>query len=73
MVFFRRDYSHLVKAKSEENDIHENKIKPTARRHIFLVRHGQYEITKLDDKQRVLTALGKYSVYQIIYAQEKNN
>lgn len=65
---FRRDYSHLIKAKSEEKDSLENKkkIKPTARRHIFLIRHGQYEMKAETDANRYLTALGKHLFYQII-------
>lgn len=34
------------------------KLKPTASRHIILIRHGQYEDTEKHDKDRKLTELG---------------
>ncbi|GIX72776.1 hypothetical protein CDAR_72241 [Caerostris darwini] len=59
-----RDYSSVVKPTTDENDqnkINEKKSKeiPTARRHIFLIRHGQYDIAARNDSDRRLTAIGK--------------
>ncbi|CAL1285073.1 unnamed protein product [Larinioides sclopetarius] len=59
----KREYSNLVKV-SDENDLNKANVKkttimPTARRHIFLIRHGQYDTTAKDDSDRRLTALGK--------------
>ena len=33
--------------------------KPTATRHVILIRHGQYEMESHDDVNRVLTPLGR--------------
>lgn len=33
--------------------------RPTATRHIILVRHGQYNLSGVSDKERILTALGR--------------
>lgn len=33
--------------------------KPTATRHLILIRHGQYEVDGVTDEQRVLTKLGR--------------
>lgn len=33
-------------------------IKPTATRHLFLIRHGQYNLKGLTDEERTLTPLG---------------
>ncbi|GBM09354.1 Serine/threonine-protein phosphatase PGAM5, mitochondrial [Araneus ventricosus] len=61
--YFRRDYSSLVKASDEndQNKANEKKtsVMPTARRHIFLIRHGQYDTAAKNDSDRLLTALGK--------------
>lgn len=38
------------------------KAKPTARRHLFFIRHGQYNLKGKDDSERVLTMLGEYKV-----------
>ncbi|XP_071790577.1 serine/threonine-protein phosphatase PGAM5, mitochondrial-like isoform X1 [Asterias amurensis] len=35
------------------------KIKPTATRHLILIRHGHYNVDGLTDDQRILTALGR--------------
>ncbi|KAG8182711.1 hypothetical protein JTE90_026165 [Oedothorax gibbosus] len=52
----KRDYSHLINDKSNEDA---KKVKPTARRHIFLIRHGQYEEQAESDDKRRLTATGR--------------
>ncbi|GFU59398.1 hypothetical protein NPIL_511771 [Nephila pilipes] len=62
----KREVSSLVKpCKDEDGSSDQNKIKeekekliPTATRHIFLIRHGQYKDWKNDDKDRKLTPLG---------------
>ncbi|XP_072044683.1 serine/threonine-protein phosphatase PGAM5, mitochondrial-like isoform X2 [Amphiura filiformis] len=36
-----------------------NKLKPVANRHIFMIRHGHYNVDGETDEQRVLTALGQ--------------
>lgn len=33
--------------------------KPTATRHLILIRHGQYELDGATDEQRILTKLGR--------------
>lgn len=35
-------------------------IKPTAKRHLIFIRHGQYEDDKDNDEERILTELGRY-------------
>ncbi|GJQ81236.1 hypothetical protein Trydic_g20455 [Trypoxylus dichotomus] len=54
---------HPKKLRNErdENVINEQLelVKPTATRHIILVRHGQYHIEGKTDEQRFLTKLGK--------------
>lgn len=34
-------------------------IKPTAKRHLIFIRHGQYEDDKEKDEERILTELGR--------------
>lgn len=41
-------------------DLEQNK--PTAKRHLFLIRHGQYNLEGRYDSERVLTMLGKHKV-----------
>ncbi|KAF8763941.1 serine/threonine-protein phosphatase PGAM5, mitochondrial-like [Argiope bruennichi] len=63
----KRDVSSLIKPVKHENnpsddkqfDEKKAKLTPVATRHIFLVRHGQYEDWKNDDKDRKLTPLGR--------------
>jgi serine/threonine-protein phosphatase PGAM5 len=45
----------------KENEYNEKleKVRSKAARHIILIRHGQYEIEQLEDKDRVLTRLGR--------------
>lgn len=64
-VDFRRSPASLVKpSKGKEDDNRYNteleQAKPTAKRHIFLIRHGQYNLEGRKDPERFLTALGKY-------------
>ena len=64
-LFCRRDPKYLVKPQKEgeSNDDYNEKLKkvtPTATRHLILIRHGQYEMKPSEDKNRVLTALGKF-------------
>ena len=35
------------------------KVTPTASRHLFLIRHGQYDEEQPDDYTQILTKLGK--------------
>lgn len=63
----KREVASLIKpCKDEDDSSDQDKIKeqkdklfPTATRHIFLIRHGQYEDWKNDDKDRKLTPLGQ--------------
>ncbi|KAG8455960.1 hypothetical protein GDO86_001956 [Hymenochirus boettgeri] len=43
----------------EELQLHLNKHKPKATRHIFLIRHSQYKLDGKTDSERVLTTLGR--------------
>ncbi|KAE8634811.1 hypothetical protein XENTR_v10002445 [Xenopus tropicalis] len=43
----------------EELQLHLNKHKPKATRHIFLIRHSQYKLDGKTDFDRVLTPLGR--------------
>lgn len=45
----------------DENKYNEQieKAKSKAVRHLFLIRHGQYNVEGLTDKERILTELGK--------------
>lgn len=36
---------------------HANPIKPTATRHLLLIRHGQYNLKGLTDEEKTLTSL----------------
>lgn len=49
----------------EQNRVNEEKekLKPTAYRHLLLIRHGQYEITAKNDEDRKLTSLGKLNIF----------
>ncbi|GFU41484.1 hypothetical protein NPIL_690381 [Nephila pilipes] len=61
----KHDYSTLVKPGADEKDSSlqndEPKIKKvsTARRHILLIRHGEYQTSAKNDLDRHLTPLGK--------------
>ena len=64
---YRREPKCLVKPqKSDESNDDYNerlkKAKSTASRNLILIRHGQYEMGPSDDKNRVLTLLGKYCI-----------
>lgn len=45
----------------KQNEYNEklNRTRSKAVRHIILIRHGQYNLDGKNDKERVLTALGK--------------
>lgn len=53
---FRQPVS-LAKPNSTDEEI--EKKKSTTRRKLYLIRHGQYELDKQDDKERILTELGR--------------
>lgn len=53
------NWDHRSPPSTDETD-GENKVaKPTARRHLFLIRHGQYETWHKDSKLKKLTELGR--------------
>lgn len=66
--FLRRDPLALINGKkkkdkeitSEELNTEVENNKPKATRHIFLIRHSQYNLNGSVDKERVLTPLGMY-------------
>lgn len=39
--------------------------KPKATRNILLIRHSQYNLSGINDKERILTPLGHLSLHQI--------
>ncbi|XP_060763736.1 serine/threonine-protein phosphatase PGAM5, mitochondrial isoform X2 [Neoarius graeffei] len=43
----------------DENGVEVENNKPTATRHIFLIRHSQYNLNGSGDKEKMLTALGR--------------
>ena len=56
---FRRDIEKKnVKAVKDSGDEKEEIIAPKAVRHIILIRHGQYNLAGVGDKERFLTDLG---------------
>lgn len=68
----RREPASLVKplkSKEDENRFNTEieKSKPTAKRHIFLIRHGQYNMESKQDTDRILTKLGKLSNQGTLY------
>ncbi|GFY53586.1 hypothetical protein TNIN_22781 [Trichonephila inaurata madagascariensis] len=60
----RRDVSSLIKpnkkkeVSDEEMEKKKAELKPTATRHIFLVRHGDYYLNREKEEERKLTPLG---------------
>lgn len=66
-IISRRDPGSLVKplksnssekeTKNRENEL--EKQRPTATRHLLLIRHGQYNLEGKEDSDRYLTKLGK--------------
>ncbi|GFY72585.1 hypothetical protein TNIN_350641 [Trichonephila inaurata madagascariensis] len=58
-----QDYSTLVKPGNSkgtsQNDEPKIKSRPTARRHILLIRHGEYDTSAQKDVDRRLTPLGR--------------
>lgn len=65
-VYSREPESIVKPAKAgkpeDENRYNEQieKAKGKAVRHLFLIRHGQYNLDGATDKERVLTELGNY-------------
>jgi len=63
----KRDLTSIIKPAKNEDDVLEQnrvneekeKFKPTAFRHLILIRHGQYEMTGKTDEDRKLTLLGR--------------
>lgn len=61
-----REPTSLVKPlKNNESDENKKKltekletVKPTAVRHLILIRHGQYNMSGANDQQRFLTEIG---------------
>ncbi|XP_063690692.1 serine/threonine-protein phosphatase PGAM5, mitochondrial-like [Bolinopsis microptera] len=52
-----RQPSSLVKPNSPDEDL--EKRKSATRRTLYLIRHGQYELDKQHDKEKILTDLGR--------------
>jgi len=68
-IFFRRQHKSLVEPvqskKRELKDKYNKQIKSQisgATRHIFLIRHGQYNLSGETDGDRKLTELGMYLI-----------
>jgi len=60
----RREPEHLVKPSKLDKDPNDvakelSKVIPTASRHLFFIRHGQYEMASSRDEDRILTPLGR--------------
>ncbi|KAK3514912.1 hypothetical protein QTP70_035078, partial [Hemibagrus guttatus] len=60
----KREPSSMTNSKrkgsvGDENGVEVENPKPTATRHIFLIRHSQYNLSGVSDKERMLTALGR--------------
>lgn len=53
--------SNIVQNDQSKNDSELNKHSSKATRHLFLIRHGQYEINNNESEKKVLTMLGKYN------------
>ena len=56
---------HKKKNLDENNNETEKPKKPTARRHLLLIRHGQYNTDGDTDLERKLTALGMVCVLSL--------
>lgn len=66
MLFYSRAPESIVKPIKFEDPVKQNeynekleKAKSKSTRHLFLIRHGQYNIEGETDKDRFLTELGK--------------
>ena len=57
-----RQPSSLVKPNSPDEEVKQKTS--SARRRLYLIRHGQYELEKQDDKEKVLTKLGRQQAEQ---------
>lgn len=53
------DPSKVSKTEIDAKDPSSVKLKPTASRHLILIRHGQYNLQGVRDEERILTALGR--------------
>lgn len=79
----KREPNYLIKPKSKslKARLHEEKVQPPpvddldlikkhssrATRHLFLIRHGQYELKEKDSEKKILTLLGWLILYCIVY------
>jgi len=52
------DCRQPLRRKTNEDDNSEDVVKPTASRHVILVRHGQY-VKDSDPKKKILTEIGR--------------
>lgn len=74
----RRDPESLVKplksnssekeTKNRENEL--EKQRPTATRHLLLIRHGQYNLDGKEDSERYLTKLGNLKYKTEVFFQD---
>lgn len=67
MCLFRREPLALINLKKKHEETGEEELasrldhcKAKATRHIFLIRHSQYNLDGRADKDRTLTPLGRY-------------
>lgn len=72
-IFSSREPESIVRPKrsdepEEENKYNEKleKARSKAVRHLFLIRHGQYNVQGETDKERTLTDLGNLFTFQIM-------
>lgn len=52
---------------NEDSVDNEPDIKPTAKRHLIFIRHGQYKDDEELDEKRILTELGRYC-FTVLFA-----
>lgn len=67
VIVSRRDPSALINGKkkdsvTEEPSSEQDGCKPKATRNILLIRHSQYNLSGNNDKERILTPLGCFSL-----------
>lgn len=67
VLYARRDPESLINPSRTEVDSKDQTakltgVKPTATRHLILIRHGQYNTDGITDDERILTALGRYFI-----------
>jgi len=58
---YRRCPKVTARAKQASGAGDDSIIKPSATRHLFLIRHGQYVMDPHSDENRILTELGRSS------------